>query len=306
LIDRSYIFGVTIMPLKEFNDLFDGTARPNWAEAVTVEYETVAIRLAYSDVRNSNALNDESRIDRPIKVSGFIVPVSTAGRTTPNVPARNLQGRPEDRGHVMALSLGGPNDELNMVPQPRTLNQSLEDGYFETNRKDQLTWRALEIFGAVVASQLMEPPRTRDGIKTIIDDFCREGGVHTLMWSTSGGVRELRYMGNVVHLLDSNDGRLQSPPLAKVFFEAEVTYSTDRDNDPKAATIKLSVDYSAARTPLIERTYEWTFQAADYETVTRVEERAAQKRREEKEAKEYISERLRQRDDPMSDDSWPS
>jgi hypothetical protein len=83
-------------------------------------------------------------------VQGIVVPVRTSTskqqRGTADVEGRDLALMPEDRGHLMALSLGAPDDSVIMVNQPRFRNQSLAKGGSETASSSQLTWRGMEIY----------------------------------------------------------------------------------------------------------------------------------------------------------------
>jgi hypothetical protein len=102
------------------NRLFDGTERPEQYGEVTIEHETI------DHVQGG-------KIKRPVKVSGLVYPIPTKGRSSAPEPASGLQigtkkhdGVPPhrntgitdaDKGHIMALELGGPDIPNNIVPQ---------------------------------------------------------------------------------------------------------------------------------------------------------------------------------------------
>lgn len=102
------------------NTLFDGTERPKEYGEVTIEKETI------------NHVQGK-KIERPVKVSGLVYPIPTKGRSSAPEPASGIQigakkhdGVPPhrntgitdaDKGHIMALELGGPDTPDNIVPQ---------------------------------------------------------------------------------------------------------------------------------------------------------------------------------------------
>ena len=117
------------MAFATFNTLVLGMARPPWAGAVKISDNDPA----------STVLN----LKNPRKVEGIVVPVFTTGR--PGAP-KPISGAPTgaalslDKGHLMALELGGPDVSSNIIPQENLWQQS--GG-----------WRQLEV---AVAAQAME------------------------------------------------------------------------------------------------------------------------------------------------------
>jgi hypothetical protein len=102
------------------NKLFDGTEKPK-EYGVTIEKETI------EHVQGR-------KIERPVKVSGLVYPTTTQGRKdAPESvsgirtgakkfkddvpPHRNTGIVDADKGHIMALELGGPDIPDNIVPQ---------------------------------------------------------------------------------------------------------------------------------------------------------------------------------------------
>jgi len=127
----------------DFTTLYDGTPRPKWAGACTVETVDIHVPRAASDVRRAGNVGGVYKMAK--RVDALIVPVTTAGRITPDVPGRKLSGRPEDRGHVLAYSLGAPQTEDIMVTQGRASNQNIGLGG-EKATLAGLSWRATEVY----------------------------------------------------------------------------------------------------------------------------------------------------------------
>lgn len=117
--------------------------RPNWAGAVTI-----------SDNRpGNNAIVPEN----PRAVMGIVVPVTTAGRgSAPKPFSGALTGRAigTDKGHMMALELGGPDISANIAPQSNLWQQS--GG-----------WRGVEIVVLNFAMEVMGIQGTYDPAKAI-------------------------------------------------------------------------------------------------------------------------------------------
>eukprot|EP01083_Nonionella_stella_P256514 879093_1 len=85
--------------------------RPTWSGNVSINYT-----------------EPEDQIPGQIwKVEGIVLPISTSGRPSSSNP---YNGYPTggatglDRGHLMALSIGGPNINFNIVPQSSQWQQS--------------------------------------------------------------------------------------------------------------------------------------------------------------------------------------
>ncbi len=111
------------MPIERFDTLYNGRKRPDWAGSVDIDVEQMLhVRLGV--------------IRRTKLVKGMVCPVATAGRAAAPegvAPFRIGQSRPTsddlavsayntgavdlDKGHVMALELGGPDVPSNIVPQ---------------------------------------------------------------------------------------------------------------------------------------------------------------------------------------------
>lgn len=92
-----------------------GRKRPDWAGLVTISDNKPTSDDALQDSRN------------PRQVRGIVVPVTTAGRPSPPSPWSGYQtgkGPGTDKGHLMALELGGPDIAENIVPQSSRWQQS--------------------------------------------------------------------------------------------------------------------------------------------------------------------------------------
>ena len=121
--------------------------RPTWSGDVLMEYDSKEIW----------------------RVSGIVIPVSTTGR--PDAP-KPYNGRKTggttglDKGHVMALSLGGPDMTQNIVPQSNLWQQS---GYWRDFEKSienyaayKYRWKKI-VNAKDVRSKKWKDPKSCDG-----------------------------------------------------------------------------------------------------------------------------------------------
>jgi hypothetical protein len=103
--------------------MFNGCTRPDWAGHVTIS----------DNLPNGlNAVRDAN----PRTVMGIIVPVTTKGRKSAPVPlsgASTGKAFGTDKGHLMALELGGPDISANIAPQSSLWQQSGGWRSVETN-----------------------------------------------------------------------------------------------------------------------------------------------------------------------------
>ncbi|EPX61395.1 hypothetical protein D187_001178 [Cystobacter fuscus DSM 2262] len=81
---------------------------------------------------------EEQTMVRPVRVVGVSVPMTTGdrGRAPKPVSTLDLLNKPLDRGHVMALEIGGPDDAENIVPQWSQWQQSGLWRYHETQVRE--------------------------------------------------------------------------------------------------------------------------------------------------------------------------
>ena len=139
--------------MPDFELLYGGkTRRPSWAGMCAVSTTSIRIPGGPVDVRAGGVPG--GWVTQPHRVRAIIVPVTTGGRETPDVPGRNLSGRPEDRGHVIAFSLGAPNTPDVMIVQGRASNQRIEGGR-ESGVLPSLSWRATECYLRWAASMAL-------------------------------------------------------------------------------------------------------------------------------------------------------
>jgi hypothetical protein len=128
-------------------DMFwDGSPRPPWVNnQVVITLESFSPSRALSNNRN---LVGETRW-RPLYVQGLILPVTTTGRgdAPPPVSGHTTSKYPEDKGHLMAVELGGPDIGSNIIPQARFLNEHGPWRKMETLMKNQ----ALLVMGKSMA-----------------------------------------------------------------------------------------------------------------------------------------------------------
>ena len=281
-----------IMPQHSFPDFYDGTSRPGWAGPVEIITEQVRTSRVHTDARSSQ----QDWIERPTSVSGIILPVGTKGRHTSDVIERDLAGRPEDRGHMMALSLGGPDTEFSMVAQPRQMNQKFDDGGEEFNPLDRITWRALEVYLTFHAYEVMAARQMDPEWNT------PERMVHVKLWLNQG---QPYFLCNCVprqdftsHNFNTTDLWRQSMPTTfKLHYEARIHYrNTDRGNDATGVAITHSI--LAAVGPIVSHEHEFPFefQEQDLARVLQVEEEARRRQQEERQAQQYRQQHLRSGD----------
>ena len=103
--------------------MFGRYERPGWAGPVTI-----------SD--NNPFTLDEIAEANPRRVMGIIVPVTTKGRPSAPSPLSGFDTGMNwgtDKGHLMALDLGGPDISANIVPQTSLWQQSGGWRAVETN-----------------------------------------------------------------------------------------------------------------------------------------------------------------------------
>src|SRR5579871_521458 len=92
------------MASHDFNEMFDGARRPT---PVTIHWEEVQSR-------------NHGAVLRPLLVKGIVIARSTSTRADVPDPLSGFPMAGEvllHKGHLMALSLGGPDVSENIVPQ---------------------------------------------------------------------------------------------------------------------------------------------------------------------------------------------
>lgn len=106
--------------------MFGGLNRPAWAGQVTISDNDP---MTINTIAASN----------PRRVMGIVVPVTTRGRPSAPVPLSGMvtgKAAGTDKGHLMALELGGPDVSENIVPQANLWQQSGGWRAIETNVLD--------------------------------------------------------------------------------------------------------------------------------------------------------------------------
>jgi hypothetical protein len=268
-------------------NFFDGhTRRPNWANPLTYEVEDVPAPQVW--LRDTPWANRPQEITRSLTATGYIVPVSTAGRGTANVPARSLRGTALDRGHLLALSLGGPDLGYNVVPQPFAQNRRVHN-VLDHAHMSALLWREFEIYIQWCAERGLRneggPPGPDDPI-----DF-----------------RLSRQTGRPVASI--NGTRLQPPrpadyanlpnPAYGVYWAGTVTYW--RGNSARRITIDVEAHTGNQRQPIASREFTFQDRIGDFRLLDRRNDDFQDKMNERKlemaDALEYRAEHLRQRGD---------
>lgn len=267
----------------QFKSLYDGSSRPAWAGNVLITTEDAKVQRAQSDARKVQ----DDHLERPISVAGVVVPVSTPGRSTPDVPNRDLEGRPEDRGHLMALSLGGPNDPLNMVPQPRQLNQKLEESSVEQSHLGEFTWRGMEIYCCYLATQVLSATAFKS-------EWTDKLTVHTIKSRLQNKTRLFECDGNKVELMQSGSVAPVTPAFV-LFYQAEPRYRDNRGNSPTEITVTVSIRKRAdhSTTLLFSKKYSMQFQQQDFALLDQRIKKKAEHDAEFRVSKKYKEERLR-------------
>ena len=156
------------MPIERFDTLYNGRKRPDWAGSVEVDVEEMLhVRLGV--------------IRRTKFVKGIVCPVATAGRSAAPegvAPFRIGQSRPTpedlavsayntgavdlDKGHVMALELGGPDVPSNIVPQWSQWQRNGEwrkmEKEIEKRARDLLKDKLYLLYHAIVRYKQYENP----------------------------------------------------------------------------------------------------------------------------------------------------
>lgn len=122
------------------DELVDGTARSKLGVPPVIVYLaertlTSLNRLDFGVRQQKKFLSgEESSQARPQRVIGVSVPMTTGdrGRAPKPVSQLDLLHKGLDRGHVMALEIGGPDEQQNIVPQWSQWQQSGVWRYHET------------------------------------------------------------------------------------------------------------------------------------------------------------------------------
>lgn len=116
-------------------EMFGGFARPAWAGPVSISDNNPNTGADFTGI---NARN----------VMGIIVPVTTAGRPSAPVPlsgAATGMAMGTDKGHLMALDIGGPDISHNIVPQASLWQQSGGWRAIETNAQAlAMAWMGID------------------------------------------------------------------------------------------------------------------------------------------------------------------
>jgi len=288
--------------MADFDNLYNGKPRPAWAKSVTVELEAAHRTRVFSDQRDdekksSSLALDSGTLYRPTSVEGIVVPCQTPGRTTADVPDRDLSGRPEDRGHILALSLGGPNVGENMVNMPTQLNRSfVADG-------GKLSWRQIEVLTFFNACQLLRglPQANWDNLdsnsisaKRLLDRELLAARRRTP--APRDGVyrprvappfKQLYFVNNqLIRPIDvSTEQGLRTATVLR--FRAVLKYRDQRGNSPQAITITIQEGNDTGWVQRYSAEFSMEFQSSDLETVTHREKRKAKTAAELRDSKIY-------------------
>lgn len=110
---NSYHFAGGDMPNRQFGSTSVGGVWDYGPVHITVEV------LERAEIRNNRRQGwegHEGKAARPTFLMGTVIPVFVGPRNTPDPESEWPMQKGQDRGHVMALQLGGPNDPANIVP----------------------------------------------------------------------------------------------------------------------------------------------------------------------------------------------
>ena len=274
--------------MEHFHHTYKGK-RPGWAQPVTVWYDTVDVE---SDLPNFET-DSLGRLPRPRALMGIVLPSKTVGRGPAKVYGADLARTGWDKGHLMALSLGGIDERLAIIPQPRPANQELEDDYkeeFEVGQKP--SWRAMELYVMGLGTLILKR-RYADLRRVLFNNRFKR------IWRLKEGVtiatnidRIQTYAGSTV--LSSNE------PDWHLVYYVEPTYSAHWPGniadsiwvdviactqDSRIEVLSYECDWESALHPLPFG------DAEEYET--RAEERSQQKRQRVRRNREAQRQRLR-------------
>jgi hypothetical protein len=124
------------------NVFWDGSPRPEkWVKYNNsmIDLSVIHITLELAAQRSVFMRDSSSPAAfwRPLRVEGLIMPVTTSGRATApsSVTGFKTSGLQMDKGHLMALELGGPDVGCNIIPQGRRLNEHGPWRQMETSLK---------------------------------------------------------------------------------------------------------------------------------------------------------------------------
>jgi len=227
------------MPI-DYPDFFNGERRPRWAGPVSISSQNFGQARSFSDRRAVQPTGKLGR--RPLIVSGVVVPVSSSGRRKAiAVQQRDLRYTVQDVGHLFALSSGGPETDVQYVPQHASINRAtLLTGGEKQN--EQLNWRQLECYAQYVAQRGFEagakPPQRGESVHIVTGSAGDNGGFCIYVNGT-----KLQFPTTSAYAPRGNRGR---PPRFMIRWSVIVTYPPSRSlvlprgNDPVMLSVSLS------------------------------------------------------------------
>lgn len=231
-----------------FRHLYDNTTmRPAWAGTCRVSCRDVTLPGAMSDVRAAGQAGQT--VVRPERVEAIVVPLRTPGRITMDVAGRDLSGRNEDRGHVLAYSLGAPMTSEIMIVQGRNTNEEIAAGG-ERGTPGELSWRAMECYVRFAA--LMSLMRGESYVPRLDDD------VHVYGASQAPTVRVEGVSVTPPEMTLGDYQRVRSQPRYLLLYDARVRYDEDSYRADMATKVQLSVwvEAQGRRTMLLDKDFD--------------------------------------------------
>lgn len=243
---------------KMFQHLMGGkgksSRRPKWAGSVHVGYE--GIQNPLHGARDTN-LTGFFRAKLPVirYVSGLLLPLNYTNSSTTRGSMLepfgiNLKRTGYDRGHLMAISLGGPDSPYNLVPQESRCNQKMKQQPETITLPGTGTWRATEVFLSVMSYQVL-----KHGLKPVTT-----GKVDVLRTEKGSSIK---VAGGTVFKdkLPAPEGwRLRkSVPEQGLWYSAFPHYEATRWPDNAPTGVHVVVHHIDAPNNTISEVYNWFF-----------------------------------------------
>lgn len=300
------------MGTTRFSNFFDQrTRRPTWANDVAVDWDEQEVERSLGDVRDlikaafdaGLDLEKALKVKVPTKVLGIVVPVRTGGRKTEDVAGRNLTGTVEQRGHILALSLGGPDVNLNVLPQPMFMNM-LPRRSFARLQVHRLRWREFEEY-AQYCAELGLAQMTAPGPDWLISRKRYSPKQRFYAAVPPNTPKDAIPPWRMLAAPTTRQYAKGSAPIPSFAVQFEAVMNYRRGNTPRSAAIALTVAGRNGPPSLLARyVAKYRESATFYQAIRRIQSaplrRAAKREREEEIAANYHVKRRRQTRTPQT------
>jgi hypothetical protein len=200
--------------MPDFRTFWDGSLRPVWdPTGVRVVTAPFTPRRVSSSERDRRL---RSSAEHALSVEGLVFPVTTGGRRAApvSVSGFHTDHYRYDKGHLMALELGGPDVRENIVPQWRAMNQNEKWRRMEQEIQE-MALAALGAKHALAPSAWQRSPVPSSALRMRVDvQYGRDPSIphlfHVVVREVSpsvrgGGAGTIRYQARIENVYSSSD-----------------------------------------------------------------------------------------------------